>query len=167
MKKTILALAIAATTAQADVKYGDKYNTVYGSSERYSDTAFNVRLSPLNGCRPTLNFFTETDRSDSKGSTSFKVVVDRHEHWNITDATMTTRDGVEVVSSNTNPKFINELRRGKTLRVQWEMASGALAYDSFSLIGFSAAYAKAKIACKPTSDYFNKPSTSNEAELFL
>ena len=167
MKKTILALALAATTAQADITYNDKYNTAYGPSDRYSDTAFNIRLSPLNGCKPVINFFTGTDRADSKSTTNFKVVVDRHDHWNITDATMTTRDGVEVVSSNTNPKFINELRRGKTLHVQWEMASGALAYDSFSLIGFSAAYAKAKIACKPSGDYFNKPSTSNEAELFL
>ena len=165
MKKTLLALAIAATTAQAEVVYNPQNNTAYGESDRYNNTAFSVAVSPINNCKPVINFFTETGRQDSEDTTSFKLVVDKHTHWNITGAQLMTVDGVEIVTSKTQPNFINELRRGRTLRVQWKLATGEYAYDSFSLMGFSKAFGQAKAACKPNSDYF--PSTSNESELFL
>ena len=159
--------------AEAEVIYGPRNNNAYADSRVYADTAFNVDVSPTRGCEPMINFVEiNVEGPAGKGTINFSVAVDNKEQWNITKALLEVRDVgdgyAEIITSKTSPEFINQLRRGRTLYVQWEMADGSLRYDSFSLMGFSRAFGKAKAACIAPSQRFNaRPSVSREGELFL
>ena len=152
MRNTLIALALAATTAQAEMRYSSEHNTVYGDSSRYNDAAFNVSVSPTTDCKPKINFMTSTKKPvGDKQTIDFEIRVDRYSSWTIEDASMyvvrLSGSNVEAVTSVTSEKLISQLRRGTTLRVKWPIKGGGFMYDEYSLAGFSAAYAKAKAAC--------------------
>lgn len=168
MKLTAMALAIMATTASAEIYYDDDRNQVLIQGDR--ESLMSVRLSPSNGCEPIVVTVREVsgraptiDKDDGYQMT-YKMRVDKRTEWDIT-GDLSRSDGMEATAFYANQKFINELRRGTTLRMKMPLHTGDQYYEGFSLMGFSVAYSKAKAACNPDESYFSRPSSSHETYL--
>ena len=175
MKKTLIAAALVATTAQADIRIvGD--NTMLIDSRDWTNTALAVHINEKNGCKPRLRYFINntgaTPGEEFNGVAgwrvdyrpvrvyAFKAITD--DKGQIADfGNMTGKEGT---------KALEDMRRGNVLRLKTGNAdTGDAQYDSFSLAGFSAAYGKLKAQCKTAASYFeeHKPAASNDHELFL
>ena len=169
MKKltATIAAAILATTAGAQSYYDSDNNMVYARSNEHAELMMFIDVDPVNGCNPVL-VLSGTGYNPNE-TVTYLARVDRKEPWTVTGRVSHSSNGAfSYFSTTSDPLLITELRRGHTLRLKLPRMDDTALYTSFSLIGFSRAFSKAKAACIPPSQYFeqNTRSTDN-TEYFL
>ena len=156
LSRTIAALFVASTLAIADYTYKQEHYAMYVESNEYSNVLMSIRIHPENGCKPTLHYFEGIDVDyDYEDTISFKLKVDGKGSWDIDNARFLRDTALgEMISSETTPQLLTEMRRGRTVRFQFPLSRGGYDYASFSLMGFSRALSQAQRACNSNADFF-------------
>ena len=169
MKKTLLALAIAATTAQAEITNQDGYIAI-DNPDNYNATLI---VNMNDNCVPGLGVFIYLPGSNGQGekiSGEISWRVDTRPVREIGFTATSTKDGQIAdfgrMTGQLGTAALNDMRRGNTLRIKSYDTKGNPQYFTYSLAGFSRAFGKLKASCRPVESYFNKSAASNP-ELFL
>lgn len=110
------------------------------------------------GCKPTMNFLLPVGGPAEKDNTRYDVTVStrtddgaRVSFVAVSTVTMGDTYGLIEVQSNTNLLGqIGEMSRGQTLRVKTVFGGdeSSASYNSYSLMGMTAAYRRAETMCK-------------------
>ena len=162
------AALLTGSVALAGTEYSPQFNSAYTLSNETSDASMVIEFLESKNCAPLMSIVRNgIQGEDQEYEAEFKARIDRREPWDV-DSYVKLIDGVEYSASRVPQSFINELRRGNTLRVKIQLEHEDYVYYSFNLMGFSKAYSKAKNACKSNQSYFNESNTnSNRNELYL
>ena len=170
MKKSAIALALIATTAQAEIHLDGEH--LYILSNEIDSNGLVVSVEAAANCKPFVDVMVDVGTQQNESHT-FEAVefsrVDRKTKrtWN---ATVTHGGTWQLIKLGfIDNAQVADMRRGNTMRVKYN-GNGSDIYRSYNMAGFSAAYSKLKAQCTPSASYFDdepaKPA-SQKNELFL
>lgn len=173
MKKTLLALALAASTTTQAGTYGFTYSAennvawVNGDGGSY----FKVFAHPNNGCKVGYNigrYLGFTPASTSPVYTVMTMRVDRNPVKTApVEARYESGSTWETTIIQYNVALNAEMRRGTTLRIKVHTVSG-VNYEAFSMMGYSTSFAKVKANCKSHEKWFDvKPAANKDHSTYL
>ena len=167
---TIAAIVAVAMFAAGYASAGEYDHIVEIESSDFNKRWLAVSLLDTHNCAPYLELLfesKETREDKTFEGVPLKSRVDRRP-IQTTHPTVVVSGKYEYIKLGfMSQTDIDEFRRGTTFRVKFEASSGTF-YDSYSLMGFSKAYAKAKASCTPTNHerYFDQPEKTKN-ELYL
>ena len=166
MKKLLLALALASTTASAEFRdLGDGLAVTDALNNKH--LTMYLLVAPRNNCEPVIGFWLNTNTSKenigSESQIAYQLRVDSRTKWHADFLAEGYENGYDLWIIPKD-EVLADMRRGNILRTKL-MRNGAI--TRYSMAGFSQTLSKLQVQCTSDDEYFNRPAASNDSEYFL